>query len=201
LDQYGLREDTLVVVTADHGENLGEVDEMGRRRFGHEASVSDNLLRVPLVIAHPDLQPRNIRDLISIKDLYDLFIDGYETVIETGGSDISPLLPEGNTVLSEYPAVGGKEIFERYPNISRETLGQRVFDHTVVAYDKTWKVSVDSNSEQWAWNHDGAKDVNDAPEPLMSNALKALEQLEQPSSSSEELSPEEQTQLEALGYL
>src|SRR4051812_36102269 len=40
---------TLVVVTADHGENLGE-----DHRLGHVAALDERLVRVPLAVAGPD---------------------------------------------------------------------------------------------------------------------------------------------------
>jgi arylsulfatase A-like enzyme len=46
LDRARLLDDTLVVVTADHGENLGD-----GHRLGHQGSLDDRLLRVPLVMA------------------------------------------------------------------------------------------------------------------------------------------------------
>ncbi len=48
LDAAGLTEDTLVVVTSDHGELLGEHD-----LWGHVHSLYDELLRVPLVMRFP----------------------------------------------------------------------------------------------------------------------------------------------------
>lgn len=46
LDEAGKLDETLIIVTSDHGENLGEADERGLRRIGHEASVSDAVLQV-----------------------------------------------------------------------------------------------------------------------------------------------------------
>ena len=48
LERHGVLEETQVVVTSDHGENLGEGE-----RMGHAFSLDDNLIRVPLVTAGP----------------------------------------------------------------------------------------------------------------------------------------------------
>jgi arylsulfatase A-like enzyme len=46
----------LVLVTSDHGESLGEGPGPGV--FGHHISLQEDEIRVPLVIFHPDRQPR-----------------------------------------------------------------------------------------------------------------------------------------------
>ena len=48
LDRKGLLDETQVVVTSDHGENLGEAG-----KFGHSFSLDDRLLRLPFVTAGP----------------------------------------------------------------------------------------------------------------------------------------------------
>jgi arylsulfatase A-like enzyme len=52
LDRRGVLDETLVVVTSDHGENFGE-----NAFFAHAASLDDRLLRVPLVMAGPGVAP------------------------------------------------------------------------------------------------------------------------------------------------
>ncbi len=51
LDELGLRESTVVAVTSDHGEELGEHPE--HLAFDHGHSLKDNLLLVPLIIHDP----------------------------------------------------------------------------------------------------------------------------------------------------
>jgi arylsulfatase A-like enzyme len=53
LDQLGDLDDTIVVVTADHGESLGEHDY----HFHHGAFTYDVCLRVPLLVAWPGRVP------------------------------------------------------------------------------------------------------------------------------------------------
>jgi hypothetical protein len=58
----GLERDTIVVFTADHGEELGEHGEMGN----HGTTVNSEVLHVPLVVRIPRVAPREIRDPTSI---------------------------------------------------------------------------------------------------------------------------------------
>lgn len=62
LDRQRLLGDTQVVVTSDHGENLGE-----GRMLSHAFSLDERLLRVPLVTAGPGSLPPG--GLASIRDL------------------------------------------------------------------------------------------------------------------------------------
>jgi arylsulfatase A-like enzyme len=48
LDRHGLLDETIVVVTSDHGENLGE-----GQMIGHSFSLDDRLVRVPFVVSGP----------------------------------------------------------------------------------------------------------------------------------------------------
>jgi arylsulfatase A-like enzyme len=50
LDERGLTEETLVIVTTDHGEFLGEHQLIFKGPFGY-----DSLLRVPLILRGPDI--------------------------------------------------------------------------------------------------------------------------------------------------
>ena len=48
MDRKGLLDDTLVILTSDHGENLGEGN-----LIGHAFSLSEHLIHVPLIVAGP----------------------------------------------------------------------------------------------------------------------------------------------------
>lgn len=52
LKSRGLQKDTLVIITADHGESLGE-----HNYFGHEFLLYDTMLKVPLIMKYPDVLP------------------------------------------------------------------------------------------------------------------------------------------------
>jgi arylsulfatase A-like enzyme len=52
LEKMGVLDDTIVVLTADHGENLGD-----HHLFNHRFSLWDSLVHVPLVMRYPDAVP------------------------------------------------------------------------------------------------------------------------------------------------
>ncbi|PSQ18864.1 sulfatase [Halobacteriales archaeon QS_8_69_26] len=71
LRERGLYDDTLVVVTSDHGELFGE-----HGGYGKPERMYDELLRVPLVVANgPDRLAGATEDLVSLLDLPPLIHD------------------------------------------------------------------------------------------------------------------------------
>ena len=63
----GLLDDTMVILTSDHGEAFGE-----HGLYLHDASVYDTHLRVPLWVHHPERQAETIDDVVSTRNLFDL---------------------------------------------------------------------------------------------------------------------------------
>jgi len=63
----GLLDDTLLIVTSDHGEAFGE-----HQLYLHDASVYDTHLHVPLWIRYPDQAPAVVDDVVSTRDLFGL---------------------------------------------------------------------------------------------------------------------------------
>ena len=78
LDAAGDDPDTLVAITADHGQQLGE-----HRMMGHFFSVYDTLARVPLLLRHPELPAGVVQRPVQSVDLH-------PTVLETAGLDPGP---------------------------------------------------------------------------------------------------------------
>src|SRR5271165_5803262 len=70
LRSAGLAEDTIVVLTSDHGEMLGE------RGLWYKMSYFDGASRVPLVVANPDrFTPGRVASSVSLVDLFPTLID------------------------------------------------------------------------------------------------------------------------------
>ena len=70
LRQSNILDDTVVIVTADHGQQLLE-----RGRHGHGHYVYDELIRVPLIIAGPGVKAQVISHQISLLDLAPTILD------------------------------------------------------------------------------------------------------------------------------
>ena len=49
ISELGLEKDTVIIITSDHGEEF-----LDRTRFGHGRTTYDELVRVPLIVYHPE---------------------------------------------------------------------------------------------------------------------------------------------------
>jgi len=95
LREAGLENDTVVIVTSDHGENLGD-----HGLFEHQFSVHETLLGVPLVIAGPGIGPAG-----STRSAPVLLTDLFATVIELAGLTPDRIPPGSRPLLSGNSAV------------------------------------------------------------------------------------------------
>ena len=76
LEKKGVLDDTIVVVTSDHGEHLGE-----HHRAGHKFSVGNPLVRVPLIVRYPKgLEPGRVSEVVSTLHVWATVADlaGYD---------------------------------------------------------------------------------------------------------------------------
>jgi len=72
LQDNGLLEETLLIITSDHGENIGEHDLMD-----HQYCLYDTLLRVPLIIRYPMAfgVGEVVKDHVSLLDVLPTIVD------------------------------------------------------------------------------------------------------------------------------
>ena len=70
LDRRGELENTLVVITADHGEGFGEIDPVsGLRSVAHGLGTDEGVVRVPLVVKHPEqTDGRTVERPVSLRE-------------------------------------------------------------------------------------------------------------------------------------
>jgi arylsulfatase A-like enzyme len=79
---------TAIIVTADHGESLGDHGERGHGIFVYESAM-----RVPLIVRWPGVQPRRVTDLAQIIDIAPTVLD-FEGLpgTEMDGVSLAPVL-------------------------------------------------------------------------------------------------------------
>jgi len=194
LESQNLLDETLVVVTSDHGEMLGEEDSLGRRRMGHQAAMSEHLSRVPLVISYPDMRHGRVDEYVSLKNLFGLFLGS----AEEGKVNIDSLLHD-EEVLCEYPALGDERMYEEHPEVSDEAIAQRVSQDSVSAHSDGWHIVANSEGDRVA-ERDGEKtSIEDAPEELVELAESSLEELSK--LNKKDVDDETAARLEDLGYM
>ena len=72
LRQRGLLDRTLLIITSDHGENIGDHGLMS-----HAYSLHDTLIRVPLIVRYPDAFPRGacIASQVQLTDIVPTVFD------------------------------------------------------------------------------------------------------------------------------
>jgi len=90
LKQSGLFDDTLFIITSDHGEEFWE-----HGGFEHGHSMYNELLRVPLIICHPGLETRKkIGQLVRLIDVFPTLMGilDLDTEAEMMGVDLSEIL-------------------------------------------------------------------------------------------------------------
>jgi arylsulfatase A-like enzyme len=152
LEARGLREDTLVVLTADHGEAL---DDHGYT--GHGRQLYEEEVRVPLVFAHPDVEPATVANQVRTIDLAPTVLDLLDGDVPDAFEGVSLLAhPESSDDHSEssdsYPGEpdvddgkdrtppGGREAFlTAYPEFT-ESVGLRVPGWKLIREDDTYEL-------------------------------------------------------------
>lgn len=101
LERTGMAQETLVVFSGDHGEELGEHGD-----FGHYFLLYDHNTRIPMVLHHPDLEAQRISAFTSPMDLA-------PTIAELAGIDPDPGW-EGHSVLSPEAAARDAVLMETF---------------------------------------------------------------------------------------
>jgi arylsulfatase A-like enzyme len=108
LEQNGSLQNTLVIITSDHGEEFGE-----HQVFGHGNSLYSQAIHVPLVIFHPAKTPQGmtIPEAVSLRDLPATVLDLIEapdrfkfpgkSLARHWQAETAQASPEGSMILAE----------------------------------------------------------------------------------------------------
>jgi arylsulfatase A-like enzyme len=99
LDRRGVADETMIIVTADHGEELWEAG-----RCGHGASLRETLVHVPLLLRYPPLVPAGvvIDEGVDVLDVLPTLADALGQPAPSPGQGQS-LIPLAHGVGRGYP--------------------------------------------------------------------------------------------------
>ena len=108
LEEWGIADQTMLIVTADHGDEQWEHDKVG-----HGGSLRESLVHVPLLIHYPPMFPGGM-----VEEGADV-IDILPTLADALGQNIDPewqgqsLIPLANGVGAGYPRISVASMYER----------------------------------------------------------------------------------------
>lgn len=118
LNSSGLIKNTIIIFTADHGESLGE-----HNIFDHN-DIYYNILHVPLILKHPKLKKKIIKDQVSLLDVF-------PTILSVLGIE------------SEGESFRGKNLFLEHHDLQFISKSQE--DYTIIVGD--WKLLHKNDSD------------------------------------------------------
>ncbi len=142
---------TLVIVTADHGENLGE-----HHMMGHQWVLFDTLLRIPLILRCPSQVPQGfvVEELAQPTDIVPTILK--LTGLSNGGGPT-----QGRPLISDGRATPGPAftISERFrPNMA--AFRQRYPRFDTRPYDVR-QIAIRTKREKFVWHSDEANEFYD----------------------------------------
>lgn len=196
LTARGAWEDTLLVITGDHGEMLGEHQEMGHGYFIYQPA-----LKVPLVI----VLPHQDRKVVIEKTAQ--IVDIMPTILQLVGMDV-PKTVQGSSLL---PLIEGRDDGPRYA-YSESLSGSQTFGTAPLRsiQDSTYKYIDTARPELYDIRVDPGEDNNlfsqktDLAQKMKAKLQEVMSRYSadvKEASEERKLSPEEAEQLASLGYI
>jgi arylsulfatase A-like enzyme len=171
LEVQGVKDRTLLVVTSDHGESLGE-----HGLWGHLFGLYNETLQIPLVVKYPAglAAPGESHRLAQLNDLFATILEVVEAPL--------PLPESSRSLLS----ASREHVFaEHYRNIGLEAIQKRVPDYQPQPFMQTCRCIIDKDFFkliEWAdgrlelydLNRDFEEDRNLSSVPDLASRAEAL---------------------------
>ncbi len=120
LESRGLLEGSLVILTADHGEELFEHDG-----FEHGHSMYDEVLRVPLVVRGPGVAPARVATPVSL-------VDVVPTILEVAGVPIPTTIAGRSLLRAQDPAAAPRPVIAERVLYGAETKAIVAWPYKVI---------------------------------------------------------------------
>jgi arylsulfatase A-like enzyme len=203
LERQGLYENTAVIVTSDHGENLGEHGYMD-----HQFGLFETLLAVPLVVRTPGQREPAVRtDPAMLTDIFPTALElaGVENAPDLlhARSLLGPPAPEDRPLIAEYSGAG-VPLIEILQGINPELdVSQMVLASATVRVGQlrfTLSSDGEGNLQDFTRNPVDRADLARHGRTISSSMVRLLPAVVQPSGEME-MDEETRESLRSLGYL
>ena len=152
LERLGLRDETAVIFTSDHGYHLGE------HHFWQKVNLHEEVVRVPLIMSVPGHESGRSDSIAELVDIFPTVTElvGAETPESAEGKSLAPVL--------RYPTASVKEAAWSFV---KNGTGMRTTNHAYMRYK-------DGSEELYDMEADPKQFTNIAKEPDQSGTLKRL---------------------------
>ena len=214
LRESGALDDTILVITADHGEAFDEFDE---EWFSHDPFLYDVVTRVPLFIRLPDgrFGGEVVDSIVELVDVVPTLLDytGVESPFGLQGASLRPAIEDGRPVKSFAVAERQGRDRDGSDELPADQVGRR---RSLRLDDRRLMIDVASQSLRLYERGESRPEQPEQPEqedvwdPTRTDASALLELHRQtkqrlaalePETDPAELTEERRRELEALGYL
>lgn len=200
LKQLNLFENSLLIITSDHGESFG------RRNFlGHIVSVYQDQIHVPLIIKYPNTnQAATFQDLVSVVDLMPTVLDvlGYPTSGNLHGSSLLKHSSESaRPVIAEsYQGSYLWNLHPRFHRIERAIFsGPYKFIVSTAGKQEIYDLSEDPNENIDLY--ETGNQISKKLEAKLNKWIKSAESVTTEPAPASKLDRETINRLKSLGYL
>lgn len=135
LNESGDIENTLIIITGDHGEEF-----MERGRWGHNSAFTDWQVRTPMIVSIPNTAPRVINQRTSHLDVCSTVLTrlGVQNTVKdySLGTDLSKPVEHRNIIVSSWTDIGlindfGKLVIPFKSTTQHENLATDIDDNPV----------------------------------------------------------------------
>jgi arylsulfatase A-like enzyme len=186
-------DETVVIVTADHGENLGE-----HHLMSHVMSMHETLLHVPLAIAGPGVPGGEEAAPVSLAALRALIL----AAEEWRDPALQPVVAEYESASAQVTHAGGLE--DRVGEVP-DDVRLRLRARWIAKYEGRFKYAASSAGEERLVDLDDdpgeERDVAGQQPEVLGRLRESPAEVQQPSEDDDVLEAEITAHLEGLGYL
>ncbi|TBL68480.1 sulfatase [Paenibacillus thalictri] len=104
LEQLGMMDNTMIVLTSDHGFLFGEHNWVGK----HSQTLYNHICHTPLLVYHPQYTGKRQESLVQMADLYPTILEAMDVPVPEGihGKSVLPFISGSSAQSDEYRCFG-----------------------------------------------------------------------------------------------